>query len=454
MTSLEAKRTQFRKYLERSGVVDALSKSLIKLYEEQNKPNDAIRFVRKYMCESCPDDAMYDALKVEVEEANRTINRLEQELERMKLKVKLTPDEIAIKIDEGFKSLMEDEECVDSLLRKHLTKEICDELKKTFTPGPVEANLLDCLKSGFEHHASAVGVYAADIASYDVYRSLFDPIIVDYHGQSENASEERLQKDSDWGDIDEIENLDPDHKYIVSTRIRIARNLVEYPFFPKLTEGQLVEIEQKIIEAVESLDEEHAGVYLSLKDIDVDTQAEMVNRRILFRKGDEFLSTAGCYRFWPTGRGIFHNPAETFLVWVNEEDHMRIISMTPNGDIGDVYHRMVKGLRALEERLNFSHHDRYGFLTACPTNLGTTLRASVHIKLPLMAKNMERLTSLMDQLNLQIRGTGGEHTEIEDGIMDISNKRRLGHTEFELVKMLHDGIAELIKAEEDEELNE
>ncbi|XP_055903221.1 arginine kinase [Eupeodes corollae] len=454
MTSLEAKRTQFRKYLERSGVVDALSKSLIKLYEEQNKPDDAIRYVRKYMCETCPDDAMYEALKAEVEEANRTINRLEQELETVKSKVKLTPHEVAVLIDKGFKALMADEECADSLLRKHLTKEICDELKKLFTPAPVEANLLDCVKSGLEHHSSSVGIYAADAASYDVYRSLFDPIIVDYHGQSENAGEERLQKDSNWGDIDEIENLDPDHKYIVSTRIRIARNLVDHPYFPKITEDQYVEIEQKVIEAVESLDGEHAGVYLSLKDLDADTQAEMVGRRILFHKGDEFLATAGCYRFWPTGRGIFHNPAETFLVWVNEEDHLRIISKTPSGDIGDVYHRMVNGLRELEERLNFAHHDRYGFLTACPSNLGTTLRASVHIRLPLLSKNMDRLKTLSDELNLQIRGTGGEHTAIEDGIIDISNRRRLGHTEFELVKLLHDGISELLKLEQEEEMNE
>lgn len=75
---------QYRKYLERAGVIDALSKALIKLYEEQNKPEDAIRFVRKFMCESCPDDAQYDVMKNDLEEAKTHITKLEQELERLR----------------------------------------------------------------------------------------------------------------------------------------------------------------------------------------------------------------------------------------------------------------------------------------------------------------------------------------------------------------------------------
>jgi len=70
--------------LERAGVIDALSKALIKLYEEQNKPEDAIRFVRKFMCESCPDDAQYDVMKNDLEEAKTHISKLEQELERLR----------------------------------------------------------------------------------------------------------------------------------------------------------------------------------------------------------------------------------------------------------------------------------------------------------------------------------------------------------------------------------
>lgn len=83
-SQIESKRVQYRKYLERAGVIDALSKALIKLYEEQNKPEDAIRFVRKFMCESCPDDAQYDIMKNDLEVAKVTIARMEQELERLR----------------------------------------------------------------------------------------------------------------------------------------------------------------------------------------------------------------------------------------------------------------------------------------------------------------------------------------------------------------------------------
>ena len=81
---IESKRVQYRKYLERAGVIDALSKALIKLYEEQNKPDDAIRFVRKYMCETCPDDTQFDAMKNDLENALKKISTLEQDLERCK----------------------------------------------------------------------------------------------------------------------------------------------------------------------------------------------------------------------------------------------------------------------------------------------------------------------------------------------------------------------------------
>lgn len=103
----------------------------------------------------------------------------------------------------------------------------------------------------------------------------------------------------------------------------------------------------------------------------------------------------------------------------------------------------------MEKTLQFAHHPRYGNLTACPTNLGTTLRASVHIRLPLLSAQEDKLKAMAEELSLQIRGTGGEHTQIEDGVMDISNRRRLGFTEFELVKSLQEGIVALIAAEEE-----
>jgi creatine kinase/arginine kinase len=81
----------------------------------------------------------------------------------------------------------------------------------------------------------------------------------------------------------------------------------------------------------------------------------------------------------------------------------------------------------------FAHDEHLGYITSCPTNLGTALRASVHIKLPYLCKNKQAFNEIADKYYVQIRGIHGEHTETDDGVFDISNKRRLGRSEVDLV---------------------
>lgn len=104
-------------------------------------------------------------------------------------------------------------------------------------------------------------------------------------------------------------------------------------------------------------------------------------------------------------------------------------------------------MNTIESKLPFSRDDRLGFLTFCPTNLGTTIRASVHIALPKLAADKAKLDAVAAKYNLQVRGTRGEHTESEGGVYDISNKRRMGLTEYQAVKEMQDGILEMIKLE-------
>jgi len=181
--------------------------------------------------------------------------------------------------------------------------------------------------------------------------------------------------------------------------------------------------------------------------MDKATQQQLIDDHFLFKEGDRFLQAANACRYWPTGRGIFHNDNKTFLVWCNEEDHMRIISMQQGADLKQVYQRLVTAVSTIEKKLPFSHDDRLGFLTFCPTNLGTTLRASVHIKLPKLAADKAKLDAIAAKFNLQVRGTAGEHTESVGGVYDISNKRRMGLTEYQAVKEMQDGILEMIKME-------
>ena len=121
--------------------------------------------------------------------------------------------------------------------------------------------------------------------------------------------------------------------------------------------------------------------------------------------------------------------------------------MQPGADIGEVFTRLATAAAAIEERASFLHNPHVGYITSCPTNLGTALRASVHINLPQLAKDLPRFQAIADKFNVQIRGSHGEHSDTSDGVFDISNKRRLGRSEKDLVQDMYDGVKAMIDAE-------
>ena len=148
------------------------------------------------------------------------------------------------------------------------------------------------------------------------------------------------------------------------------------------------------------LEGELSGKYYALDDLSEEDRETLIANHFLFKEGDRFLEAAGLNRDWPSGRGIFHNADHTFLVWVNEEDQLRIISMQPGGDIGEVFTRLSKAVSHIESFMNFAHDPSLGYITSCPTNLGTALRASVHIALPHLAKKMDEFKEITDKYEL------------------------------------------------------
>lgn len=179
----------------------------------------------------------------------------------------------------------------------------------------------------------------------------------------------------------------------------------------------------------------------------VSTNYPNLTRYLIFREGDRFLDACGLNRDWPSGRGIFHNNDKTFLVWVNEEDQLRIISMQPGADIAAVFDRLSRAAGGIEKVAEFAHNDHLGYITSCPTNLGTALRASVHIKLPKLSKQWDKFEAIANEYHVQIRGIHGEHSESTDATYDISNKRRLGRSEKDLVQDMYNGVKAMIEAE-------
>ncbi|KAK7494541.1 hypothetical protein BaRGS_00014194, partial [Batillaria attramentaria] len=207
-----------------------------------------------------------------------------------------------------------------------------------------------------------------------------------------------------------------------------------------------IDMEKKTVEALNSLEGDLAGTYYPLLGMTKEVQTQLTEDHFLFNDSDRFLKAAGGYNDWPVGRGIFHTPDKKFLVWVNEEDHMRLISMQMGGDLAEVYLRLVNAIKTMEKKLSFAKRQGLGYLTFCPSNLGTALRASVHVKIPNLAATPD-FKAFCDKYNIQARGIHGEHTESVGGVYDISNKRRLGLTEYEAIQEMRTGVEAVIEEE-------
>ena len=328
-----------------------------------------------------------------------------------------------------------------SLMAKYLTKEVFEELKSVETTNSF--TILDVVNSGVKNPDSGIGAYAGDEESYTTLGALFDPIIEEYHGFSKTDMHKSNLNPADLN----APNPDPEGKFIVSTRIRVGRNLDELPLGPAISDEQRDGVEKTVSNALSLLEGNLSGKYYPINGMSEADSASLIADHFLFKAGDRFLETAGLNRNWPMGRGIYHNDEKTFLVWVNEEDELRIISMQNGGDIKEVFTRLTRAISELEKKMKFAYNEHLGYITSCPTNLGTAMRASVHIGVPKLAADMEKFKAICDKHQLQIRGIHGEHSESEGGVYDISNRRRLGVTEVQCVQDMYDGVVELIATE-------
>nr|KAF6483717.1 creatine kinase B [Rousettus aegyptiacus] len=182
-----------------------------------------------------------------------------------------------------------------------------------------------------------------------------------------------------------------------------------------------------------------------------DEESYDVFKELFDKPVSPLLLASGMARDWPDARGIWHNDNKTFLVWVNEEDHLRVISMQKGGDMKEVFTRFCNGLTQIEtlfksKNYEFMWNPHLGYILTCPSNLGTGLRAGVHIKLPHLGKH-EKFSEVLKRLRLQKRGTGGVDTAAVGGVFDVSNADRLGFSEVELVQMVVDGVKLLTEME-------
>jgi len=337
-----------------------------------------------------------------------------------------------------------------SLVAKYVTAPLWEKLSGvvTKTAGFSLAKAIACAVQFDDQHC---GIYAGDWDSYKDFSEVFDPLIQEYHGITADAVHT-----SDM-DVSKIQgNIDPTAP-VKSTRIRVGRNIDGFGLSPGITQSQRLNVEGLMKKAFANLEGDLAGTYYPLTGMAENVRQQLVDDHFLFVSGDKNLIVSGMERDWPEGRGIFHNKDKTFLTWVNEEDQLRIISMQMGGDVKGVFDRLARGISAVGESVKkesgkeFMLDPKYGYIHACPTNLGTGMRASVHVDLPGFTKEgLPVLKARCEELKVQPRGTRGESGGQTGVTYDISNKHRLGYSEVELVQCMIDGVNTLVK--EDREL--
>lgn len=345
-----------------------------------------------------------------------------------------------------------------NIMAKNLTEELYNKLKDRTTKNGV--TLDKCIKTGIENPGhptiATVGMVAGDAESYEVFKELFDPVIDQRHGGY--APDAKHPTNLDLSQVIDG-NIDP--SYVISTRVRSGRSIAGIPLPPSCNKAERRKVEAVVTKALRNLDGPLKGDYYPLAGsqsygpkpggMSHAEEEQLREDHFLFQEPDStLLVSGGMERDWPDARGIFTNNDKNALVWLNEEDHLRIISMEMGADIKNVFSRFVNLCDAVEkvvtkEGYGFSHSEHLGYILTCPSNLGTGLRASMMVKLPYLSQ-MPYFKKMAGKYRIQIRGSGGVDSEF-NGVFDLSNSDRLGVGEVDLVNTMIRGVGEMIEEE-------
>jgi len=333
---------------------------------------------------------------------------------------------------------------------KCLTKEIYEQLREKVTPNGYTLDL--AIQTGVDNPGHpfimTVGATLGDEESYMTFKPFYDKIIAKRH----NGYAPEDTHTADLG-YEKLTNAKFNPKFVRSSRVRTGRSIRGLALPTFCTRAERREVERLFKTCCGRLTGDLAGTYRALFDMEEKEIEDYIDQHLLYDKPvSPLLIASGMARDWPDGRGFFINKDKTLVVWVNEEDHSRIVSMqqgnqgTGGCDMYAVFERFCKAINAIESELKkdgyeymFSNH--LGYILTCPSNLGTGIRAGCHVRLPLLQKHKE-FKNLLAILRLQKRGTGGVDTNTgsDEGWCDISNRDRMGHSELQLVQNVVNGI--------------
>ena len=226
---------------------------------------------------------------------------------------------------------------------------------------------------------------------------------------------------------------------IISTRIRLARNLRTCPFPSRMNTEDRERVISAVQKAIETSPIANEFVLYRLKDLSQITRVSLVERHLV---SPEFISH-------PEGRAVLLMKDESVSIMVNEEDHLRIQVMCEGFNFEGALQTADRLDTLLGESLNFAFDDKLGYLTQCPTNLGTGMRASLMLHLPALQETgtINRISANLSKLGLTIRGTYGEASQPVGALYQLSNQVTLGLSEQEAIDNLKSIALQLMKQE-------
>jgi protein arginine kinase len=232
----------------------------------------------------------------------------------------------------------------------------------------------------------------------------------------------------------------PHADLVLSTRIRLARNLGQVPFTHRAREEQLQGVLLSVSGAAQHAHSFEHALLLRMNELSAVERQVLVERHLVSHElGDATRP-----------RAVLVAPGERVSLMINEEDHLRLQAITPGFQLAEAWASADTADDELDQSLDFAFSEEIGYLTSCPTNAGTGLRASVLMHLPalMMVGEIQQVLKTIQALNLNVRGAYGENTEPMGSLFQVSNQNTLGKSERELIELLDRVTRKLIEQEE------
>lgn len=311
-----------------------------------------------------------------------------------------------------------------SLVKKYLSRDMWEKLAK------YHSDLYNCIKPGLKNPKEPIGIYATSSQLYNNFEALFYSIAEEIHKWNRSSPHKSMLE----AGVFNSNNLDDSGKYIKSTKIRVNRNFNEFPFPSGASSQDRENVEKR---ALEVLNESISGTYVPISD-----ESGINNLRLeqaIFDRNNASLECTNAYQDWPKNRGIYVNENNTAYVTINEQDHLKIFSISKSGDIESAWNNVLEILLKLQNNSSLAVHDFLGYLTSCPSDLGTGLKVTLRISVPELLRSGE-LSGLINTLD-------AEYREVDNETIEVFNTKRLGVNEIDILIHMSRVAQEIIKVE-------